>query len=275
MNKKLPLLIIAFMAALILVFSFGLRKLAAGRSERLLNLADSENKESFLRVAEGYLAKKDYLKAKAALEEFVARFPDSPSAAKSEKEIEELNIKILFSTLPTKESFFYEIKRGDTLAVIASRFNTTVELIKRANGIKSDLIIPGKTLKINKTGFNILVDKSENILKLRKTDGEIVKTYVVSTGENLTTPVGTFKIEEKLISPPWYKVGAIVEPGAPEYELGSRWMGLSAAGYGIHGTSDESSIGRHITKGCVRMRNKDAEELYAIVPSGTEVTIIE
>ena len=135
--------------------------------------------------------------------------------------------------------------------------------------------MPGKFLKVNRTKFDILVDKSENILELRKSNGEGVKTYTVSTGENLTTPVGTFKIEEKLISPTWYKVGAVVQPGAPEYELGSRWMGISAEGYGIHGTRDESSIGKHITKGCVRMRNKDIEELYAIVPGGTEVTIIE
>ena len=70
-------------------------------------------------------------------------------------------------------------------------------------------------------------------------------------------------------------MGAVVEPGSPEYELGSRWMGLSIAGYGIHGTKDDSSIGNHITKGCVRMRNTDIEELYAVVPRGTEVIIIE
>ena len=83
------------------------------------------------------------------------------------------------------------------------------------------------------------------------------------------------KIEEKLVSPVWYTVGAIVEPDSEEYELGARWMGLSIAGYGIHGTNDPTSIGKHITKGCVRMKNEEVEELYAIVPSGTEVTIVD
>jgi len=275
MNKKFLILIIAFMAVLIFVFSFSLKKIAAKKNKQLLKLADLENRESLLSAAGGYLEKKDYLKAKAAYKEFIARFPDSPSAAKTGKEIEELNIKILFSDIPTGDSFSYEIKRGDTLAGIASEFDTTVELLKKANNIQGNLIMPGRFLKVNKTKFDILVDKSENILQLRKFGGEIVKTYTVSTGENLTTPVGTFKIEEKLMSPAWYKVGAIVQPENPEYELGSRWMGISTAGYGIHGTSDESSIGKHITKGCVRMRNKDIEELYAIVPSGTEVIIID
>ena len=73
-----------------------------------------------------------------------------------------------------------------------------------------------------------------------------------------------------------YKKGeGIVDSTSPEYELGSRWMGLSEPEYGIHGTNDASTIGKHITKGCVRMRNEDVEELYAIIPSGTEVTIVE
>ncbi|MGB2706063.1 MAG: L,D-transpeptidase family protein, partial [Candidatus Omnitrophota bacterium] len=263
MNKKFLILIIVLLGGLILLFSFSLKKFASRRSELKISRADLENEESLLNAAEGYLAKKDYLKAKAAFKRFIAQFPASADAAKARKVIEGLNIKILFSDLPTEDSFSYEIKRGDTLVRIASEFDTTVELLKKSNNIKGDLILPGKFLKVNKAKFDILIDKAENTLELRKPGGEIVKTYRISTGENLCTPIGTFKIEEKLISPLWYKVGAIVEPGAPEYELGSRWMGLSAAGYGIHGTNDDSSIGKHITKGCVRMRNKDIEELYA------------
>ena len=150
-----------------------------------------------------------------------------------------------------------------------------MELLKKSNGLKSDLIYPGNFLKVNRAKFVILVDKSENILTLVTAEGEVMKTYVVSTGENLSTPVGSFKIEEKLVSPLWYKVGAIVEPGSAEYELGTRWMGISAPGYGIHGTNDNASLGKHITKGCVRMRNSEVEELYAIVPGGTEVIIVE
>jgi len=275
MNKKAVAILVLAITLFIVLISFGVRNLVLKRSARRVDKMDLKNKESLLKLSKTYNAQKDYPKAREALKEFIKRFPDSENTAKAEKDIEGLNIKILFSDTLTKNSFSYKIKPGDALAKIASRFNTTVELLKRSNNLKSDLILPGKSLKVNKAKFTILVDKSKNTLTLRKSDGEVIKTYTVSTGENFSTPTGTFKIEEKLVSPLWYKIGAIVEPNSKEYELGSRWMGLSAEGYGIHGTKDSASIGKHITKGCVRMKNQDVEELYAIIPRGTEVTIVE
>ena len=67
---------------------------------------------------------------------------------------------------------------------------------------------------------------------------------------------------------------AVVPPDSPKNILGSRWMGISEPGYGIHGTRDPDSIGQAVTAGCVRMLNEDVEELYAIVPIGTEIAII-
>lgn len=273
--KKIIFLSLILITAAIIAISVGVKNIISKRSATLVENADLKNEQSLLNLAENCAGKKDYLKAKEALKEFRARFPHSEGAGKAEKAIEEINIKILFSGTITDDSFAYEVQPGDALAKIASKFGTTVALIKKSNGLQTDLIIPGRLLKVNKAKFEIHVDKSDNILTLKKSDGEVVKTYVISTGENLSTPEGMFKIEEKLISPPWYKDGGVVEPGSPEYELGSRWMGLSASGYGIHGTRDASSLGKHITNGCVRMKNEDAEELYDIIPRGTKVIIVE
>jgi lipoprotein-anchoring transpeptidase ErfK/SrfK len=120
----------------------------------------------------------------------------------------------------------------------------------------------------------MLIDKSQNTLAL-KSDEEILKTYVVSTGMNNSTPTGKFKIVNKLINPTWFKTGVIVPSGSPENILGSRWMGFDIAGYGIHGNHDPQSLGKQATQGCVRMSNSDVEELYAIVPIDTEVTIVD
>lgn len=269
------IVIVFILASLTAFLSFNVRSCTAKRAGRVIEEVESEKKVSFLDFADDYEKKGDYVKARAALKEFIRQYPDSENAQDIKKRIEKFNIKILFSSVETDDSFMYKIKPGDALVKIAYTNGTTVELLKTSNALKTDLIMPGKTLKINKTGFMIFVDKSDNILTLKKKDGEIVKTYTVSTGENLCTPTGTFTIEEKLVSPVWYKVGAVVEPSSSEYELGSRWMGLSVAGYGIHGTKDESTIGNHVTKGCVRMRNDDVNELYAIVPSGAEVVISE
>jgi len=118
------------------------------------------------------------------------------------------------------------------------------------------------------------VDKSQNTLIL-KTGEEIIKTYIVSTGVNNSTPLGNFKIINKLVSPTWYKAGVVVSAGSPGNILGSRWLGFDLAGYGIHGTTDPQSLGRQVTQGCVRMSNSDVEELYSIVPVETEVTIVD
>jgi len=275
MNKKVLLLIIGLASTVVLLFSFVIKGFVSQKSARLVDKTKLENRASLLSLAGDYEKEKDYVKAREAFREFVGRFPGSKDAPRVEKDIENLNMKILFSRAMTSESFPYEIKKGDTLARIASRFNTTTELIKKSNNLRSDLILPGKNLKINKIKFNILVNKTDNTLALCNDGGEIVKMYRVSTGKNFSTPTGTFKVEEKLPSPVWYKVGAVIEPGSPEYELGTRWIGLSLAGYGIHGTKDPESIGQYVTMGCIRMKNEDVEELYAVVASGTVVEIVE
>ncbi|MDD5085164.1 MAG: L,D-transpeptidase family protein [Candidatus Omnitrophica bacterium] len=186
--------------------------------------------------------------------------------------LEDLNMKILFSQTLTPDSVVYEVKSGDSLQVLAKRFNTTVALIKRANGLKSDLIRVGDKLKVIKTEFAVVVNRSSNLLCLKMGD-EIIKTYSCATGKDGATPVGTFKIINKLEDPTWYKAGAVVPPGSPENSLGTRWMGISSPGYGIHGTIEPESIGHSVTSGCVRMHNQDVEELYTIVPVGTVVII--
>lgn len=233
-----------------------------------------KREDALNRLAQIYLFKKDLINARNYYKEIVECFPDSKEISDVQKKMEDINMKLLFSPVITEGSISYIVKPNDTLGKIAREHNTTVELIKKGNNLSSDIIIPGNMLKVNNTNFSIFVDKSQNILFLKR-NGEIIKTYTVSTGANNSTPVGKFKIEEKMISPDWYKVGAVVSPDSPEYELGKRWMGISVKGYGIHGTNDSSSIGKQITKGCVRMRNPDVEELYAIVPSGTEVEIVD
>jgi lipoprotein-anchoring transpeptidase ErfK/SrfK len=108
-----------------------------------------------------------------------------------------------------------------------------------------------------------------------KNGDEILKTYVVSTGKNNSTPAGNFKIVNKQPNPTWFKAGAIVPADSPENILGTRWLGLDIKGYGIHGTTQPQELGKQVTLGCVRLRNEEVEELYDIVPLGTEVTIVD
>jgi len=168
----------------------------------------------------------------------------------------------------------YAVKKGDSLTAIAKAHGTTVELLKRINALASDKLSIGQTLKLTNTKFNIVVDKSQNTLIL-KGDEEVLKSYVVSTGTHNSTPVGVFKVTDKLVNPTWYKSGAVVPYGSPDNVLGTRWIGLTQKGYGIHGTTEPDTLGQQITAGCVRMKNEEVEELYAFVVPGTEVTIVD
>lgn len=219
-------------------------------------------------------AKGDMAGAKAIYQRLTSEFSGSSDILSWQKKLEEINIKLLFSPTVTVNSVLYQVKPGDSLAKIAREFKTTVEMIQKSNNIADSKIFPGNKIKIWTAPFCVLVDKSQNILIL-KTGEDVVKTYTVSTGTNNSSPVGTFKITSKLTNPTWFKSGAVVASGSPENILGTRWMGFDLGGYGIHGTTDPQNLGKQVTAGCVRMANSDVEELYSIIPEGTEVTIVD
>ena len=191
------------------------------------------------------------------------------------RSVETAAFKTFLSPKPDAHSALYEIKPGDTLADISRKYHMTADLVRLVNHIEGDRLILGSKLKIPTYKLSVVVDKSQNTLIL-KGDEEVLKTYTVSTGANNSTPVGIFKITNKLIHPTWYKSdGKVIPYGSPANYLGSRWMGISVKGYGIHGTLEPEKLGRQVTHGCVRMKNEEVEELYGFLTPGTEVTIVD
>lgn len=105
-------------------------------------------------------------------------------------------------------------------------------------------------------------------------NGKVKKIYVVAVGKRSTpSPTGTFTIMNRVTNPSYSHDGKVVAPGA-ENPVGTRWMGLSTKGYGIHGTNAPGSIGKAASHGCIRMRKGDLEELFATVETGDEVEIV-
>ncbi|MDD4182430.1 MAG: L,D-transpeptidase family protein [Candidatus Omnitrophica bacterium] len=236
--------------------------------------AQSSLQKGYLKEADTAFLNGDLLLAKKLYEQAREKIDDTARLKEIQRKIEDINIKIIFSPIIDKCAKKYVVKPNDSLAKIAKENNTTIELIKRANNLSSDVIRPEQELKIATCKFSIVVDKSQNLLFLKVGD-EIIKTYVVSTGKNNSTPVGVFKIVNKQPNPTWFKAGAVVPPNSPDNILGTRWLGIEAKGYGIHGTTMPEELGKQVTLGCVRMRNDEVEELYNIVPAGTEVTIVD
>lgn len=271
MNKKNFIIILVALIILIIIISFvvGKRKFPLPASA-----GKGVSSSALLSQVKEFELKSDLLEARNIYQKLINEFPNSNEVMNWQKKLEDINIKLLFSPTITPKSTSYEIKPGDTLTKIAKEFKTTTDLIMKSNNFTDGKILPGKKIKVWTSPFSILADKSQNILIL-KSDEEVIKTYIVATGKNNSTPVGIFKITTKLINPTWFKAGAVFPAGSPENILGSRWLGFDLPSYGIHGTTEPHSIGRQVTQGCVRMLNSEVEELYTIVPVGTEVTIVD
>jgi L,D-transpeptidase catalytic domain/Putative peptidoglycan binding domain len=107
------------------------------------------------------------------------------------------------------------------------------------------------------------------------------RAFSVATGQRqYPTPLGRFTVVVKWKNPWWYPpkspwaAGEKPVPPGPNNPLGTRWMGLSAPGVGIHGTPSDGSIGYSLSHGCIRMHIPEAEWLFNHVDVGTTVFIL-
>lgn len=224
--------------------------------------------------AQSAVQKGELLGARALYREALRQTEDLKDFEHVRSTLSGLNMELLFSPFVDECSVEYTVQPKDTLGGIAKKHNTTVALIKKMNNLEGSIIHPKQKLKVNTCSFSLAIDKSQNLLFLKR-GGELMKMYLVSTGKDNCTPVGEFRIINKLENPTWFKTGAVIAPDSPENALGSRWMALNTEGIGIHGNRNVNEIGKQVTEGCVRMKNEDVEELYDIVPVGTEVIIVD
>ncbi|MEJ7783606.1 MAG: L,D-transpeptidase/peptidoglycan binding protein [Solirubrobacteraceae bacterium] len=128
----------------------------------------------------------------------------------------------------------------------------------------------------------IIVDRASFRLRLYQ-DLKLVKTYPIAVGAvGLETPAGLYHIQNKAVNPAWTMPnsdwvapadrGRVIPGGIAENPLKSRWLGVYD-GVGVHGTSDDASIGTNASHGCIRMHVWDVEELYDDVPVGAPIFI--
>lgn len=123
----------------------------------------------------------------------------------------------------------------------------------------------------------LIVNKKSNQLAFI-IEGKIQKVYNVATGlTDDLTPEGKFTITVKAKDPYYRKKN--IEGGAKENPLGTRWIGFDANGtdgriFGVHGNNNPDSIGQYITQGCIRMYNYEVEELFEVIPIGTQIMIV-
>jgi lipoprotein-anchoring transpeptidase ErfK/SrfK len=128
----------------------------------------------------------------------------------------------------------------------------------------------------------VLVDREAGTLTLFE-QRRVVRRYPVAVGAaGSHTPPGIRRIVSKQVDPTWHApkrawagelAGQTVPPDDPRNPLKARYLGIGGP-YGIHGTSEEWTIGKQVSPGCIRMRVPDVIDLYERVRVGTPVLIL-
>jgi lipoprotein-anchoring transpeptidase ErfK/SrfK len=160
-------------------------------------------------------------------------------------------------------------------------------LIRNAvrDGVRTVVVVPTRavrpTFEPAAKGPVIVIRRGSNRLSLYN-GAKLVRTFPVATGQAAyPTPLGRFQIVVMWKNPTWYPPtqdawakGLKPVPPGPDNPLGTRWMGLSSPGVGIHGTDEPASIGYSVSHGCIRMQVPQAEWLFDHVTVGTPVFIV-
>jgi len=104
-------------------------------------------------------------------------------------------------------------------------------------------------------------------------DGNVIARFRIAVGAAQSpSPTGEFRIVSRVANPTYYHPGTVI-PSGKDNPVGTRWLGLSQKGYGIHGTNLPRSIGRAASHGCIRLRNRDMERLFSMLQIGDVVEI--
>ena len=223
--------------------------------------------------------------------------------ARARKMMTELNAATIFGKKVfdgDELAYAYTVKKGDTLSGLAKRSGCPVAIIRQINGMKpADVLQADRKIKLLRGPFHAQVNKADCTIDVfaltTSTDGEQTKTLVyharVAVGKNNGTPVGLFRIAAKAEKATWYPPASMkathpnpIKWGEKDYPLGKEgiFMRLTGAepatekltGYGIHSTSDQASIGRAQSHGCVRIGDKDIRQIFNLLADGSEVRIV-
>ena len=189
----------------------------------------------------------------------------------------------------------HTVTSGETLGRIVRKEGLPIDwrLLVRINKMASENSLRvGQKLKIVRQPMHAVVHKNSYRMDVYAgapagggstgPDGQeagwtYIRSFRVGLGESNGTPEGTFVVRanSKLVNPKWVnpRTGEVFMPDDPKNPIGERWIGLEGtdentrkfAGYGVHGTIDQESIGQQKSMGCVRMAPGDIDVVYEML----------
>jgi L,D-transpeptidase ErfK/SrfK len=191
--------------------------------------------------------------------------------------------------------FFYIVQPGESLTSIGARFGVAARVLAQDNGLQlSSRLKIGQELRVDNRHIvplalqeGVLINLPQRLL-FHLVQGTPVIYYPVGLGRpDWPTRTGAFTILSKEENPVWdvpksiqqemRRCGQTVRtqvPPGPDNPLGQYWLGLSLAGYGIHGTIAPASIYQFRSHGCIRLHPDHIADLFARVSIGTPGSII-
>jgi lipoprotein-anchoring transpeptidase ErfK/SrfK len=244
--------------------------------------APTQTAPTFLKTAAEQVEQRKFVEARQTL----ATALQTATSERSEvlRAMIPVNEQLLKLSPDAPDIEMYKVHTGDVLGGLMSNYG----VIMLANRMKTTNLKTGQTLRLPRGTFSILVVKSMFRLFLMY-EGAAVKEYLIAVGrggEN-ETPSTTFTTGDGTPDPEWTPPEALIRekgfpsvipPNDPENPLGSFWIPLvhpSYKSFGIHGTNDDRVLGTEATYGCIRLSNKDIDELSHIVTRGMTVTIVD
>lgn len=191
---------------------------------------------------------------------------------------EPVDARVVLRTLRPRVTKERPGRTVDRPAAVARIVRALRENVRLPLALPFDILRPRVTRK--SVGSVVVIRRGSKWLYLYN-GSRYVRRFRVATGmERYPTPLGRFEIVVKWRNPWWYPPdsdwaeGKEPIPPGPGNPLGTRWMGISSPGVGIHGTPDAASLGYSLSHGCIRMAISEAEWLFKHVDVGTPVFIV-
>ena len=187
----------------------------------------------------------------------------------------------------------YVVGEQDTLHDIARHYDLGFVELRAANqGVDAWAPAPGTELLLPKLHIlprapqdGIIINLAEMRFYYFKDGADVPVTFPIGIGrEGLETPVGQTTIVRKKEGPSWTPTPRMREenpdlpvtvPPGPSNPLGTHALYLGWPAFLVHGTNKPSGIGRRVSSGCIRMLPEHITQVFSMVPTGTNVTVVD
>ena len=222
-----------------------------------------------LEQAKELIAKGNIEDGKRLLASIFQSFPHSLKADDARKIAGDMNIQDLFSSKPAPDKKEYTVQRGDSIARIAAKTKSAPELIFKANGLESLRIQPGEKFVIPTGQFSLQISLGDQAVELLN-HGEFFRWYKAL---DFQLPPNIKPGQSKVIGKEAWSGGLRVAFGGKNYLGSSRWIVINQNGITIYSETNPDKPNAQKPKFGIQLAPEDMEELYALLPRDTPVTI--